>query len=94
MLESKIQARILKRLKKLNDCYVYKNIVTSKKGVPDICMVYLGKPIFLEVKRPGGKPTELQEYNIKKIREAGGVAEVVHSWEEVEKLIWRIEEQF
>ena len=93
MLESKVQAKILKELRKIEGLYVYKNIVTNRKGVPDICVVYLGKSIFLEVKRPGGKPTELQKYNIEKIREAGGIAEVVNSYEDVAKILRSIENE-
>jgi Holliday junction resolvase len=85
-LESKIQSKILKELKALN-IYAHKNITTNKKGIPDIIVCYNGLYLALEVKRPGGKPTELQMYNIEQIRKSGGVAEIVYSWEDVTKIL-------
>ena len=91
MLESKVQTRILKELKH-RGIYCYKNIVTNRKGIPDIIVCFRGRFIALEVKRQGGKPTELQIYNIKKIRESGGIARIVYSWEDVEKLLRTIDD--
>ena len=81
-LESKIQSKILKELKAAG-IYAHKNITTNKKGIPDIIVCYRGKYVALEVKRPGGKPTELQLWNINEIRKSGGVAEIVYGWEDV-----------
>ena len=92
MLESKIQAKILKNLKAL-DIYAYKNITTNKKGVPDIVCVCDGKAIFLEVKNEKGKPSELQLYNIEQIRKSGGIAEIVRSWTEVQDILRRINDE-
>jgi len=89
MLESKIQSKILKNLKGLG-IYAHKNITTNKKGVPDIIVCFKGKYLALEVKQPGGKTTELQDYNIAKIRESGGVAEIVYSWEDVRDILIRM----
>ena len=91
MLESKIQSKILKNLKELG-VYAHKNITTNKKGVPDIIVCFKGKYLALEVKRPGGKTTELQDYNIVKIKQSGGVAEVVYSWEDVYYILKRMED--
>ena len=85
-LESKIQSKILKELKAAG-IYAHKNITTNKKGIPDIIVCYRGKYIALEVKRPGGKPTELQLWNINEIRRAGGIAEIVYSWEDVVNIL-------
>ena len=50
----------------------------SSGGVPDICVVYEGHFYGFEVKRPFfGRESELQKKFIARIREAGGVAEVV-----------------
>lgn len=86
MLESKIQSNILKKLTD-NGIYAHKNITTNKKGIPDIIACVNGKYLALEVKQPGGKATELQLYNIDMIRKSGGVAEIVHSWLEVIKVL-------
>lgn len=57
-------------------------------GIPDICMVYGGRYFGLEVKRPFvGKISPIQLQTIRKIREAGGIAGIVTSIEEVKELI-------
>lgn len=57
-------------------------------GIPDICMVYGGRYFGLEVKRPFvGKISPIQLQTIRKIREAGGIAGIVTSIEEVKDLI-------
>lgn len=50
----------------------------TKAGIPDILACYKGKFIALEIKAPTGKPSELQLYNIEKIKEAGGIAMVLY----------------
>lgn len=57
-------------------------------GIPDICMVYGGRYFGFEVKRPFvGKISPIQLQTIRKIREAGGIAGIVTSIEEVKDLI-------
>lgn len=57
-------------------------------GIPDICMVYGGRCFGFEVKRPFvGKISPIQLQTIRKIREAGGIAGIVTSIEEVKDLI-------
>jgi Holliday junction resolvase len=90
-LESKIQSRILKGLKEAG-IYAHKNIATNRSGIPDIIACVDGAYVALEVKSPGGKPTELQLYNIEQIRKSGGIAEIVYSWEDVAKLIRSLHE--
>jgi len=46
-----------------------------------------GKMFALEVKRPGGKATELQLHELKRIRDAGGMAAVVESVNEVKEIL-------
>lgn len=50
----------------------------TKKGVPDILSCVNGYFVGVEVKAPDGSPTELQIYNVKKIRKAGGFAMVLY----------------
>lgn len=57
--------------------------VFQKSGVPDILACVNGKFVGIEVKRSGGRLSELQKYNIDKIRAAGGVAFVATSVDEV-----------
>lgn len=55
----------------------------QKSGIPDILACINGKFVGIEVKRPGGRLSELQKYNIEKIQAAGGVAFVATSVDEV-----------
>lgn len=50
----------------------------TKAGIPDILACVNGYFVGIEVKAQNGKPSELQMYNIKKIREACGFAVVVY----------------
>ena len=50
----------------------------TKSGVPDILACVNGYFVGVEVKSQQGKPSELQIYNVNKIREAGGFAMVLY----------------
>ena len=71
MLESKIQAKIIKRFTDAG-YLVIKLIKTSKNGIPDLMALKDGKVLFVEVKRPLlGKLSKVQEYRIKELKEHG-----------------------
>lgn len=92
-LERVEQGKILRWLEE-RGVYVFKTINTNKAGIPDILCCFNGKFIALEVKRVGleHKLTEMQKLNIKKIRGAGGIAEVVSTLEDVKCLFNNIQE--
>lgn len=46
----------------------------TKEGIPDLLVCYKGMFIAIEVKASKGKPSELQLYHLRKIKEAGGKA--------------------
>lgn len=58
-----------------------------RRGLPDLIGVYRGRALALEVKRPGGKPTKLQEYELSLWAAAGAVAGVVTSIEDAKRLL-------
>lgn len=61
-------------------------------GVPDIIGCYRGRFVAFEVKRSEvHKPTQLQIYQINRIRRAGGVALPIHSVEEAIAILDRID---
>ena len=66
-LESKIQSKIIKRLK-TEGWYVIKLIKTSVSGIPDLIAVKENETIFIEVKRPNGTLSELQKVRINELR--------------------------
>lgn len=50
----------------------------TKSGIPDILTCVNGYFVGIEVKAQNGKPSELQLYNVRKIREAGGFAIILY----------------
>ncbi len=88
-LESAIVKDICNYLKTLDKCFFWKEHggMYGTAGLPDIIVCYKGKFLALEVKRPGGKLTKLQEKTIKDIKAAGGKACIVTSVEEVREIM-------
>lgn len=90
MKESELQRKILNYIKSKGH-YCFKVIQANKSGVPDVivCRHPDGKFIALEIKRPSvkAKGSELQEYNVSCINEAGGQALVVNNLDDVKKLL-------
>ena len=84
--EAVIQLKILKYLNGLPDCWVIKVISANQRGVPDILGCYGGRFIGLEVKSVSGKLSKIQQAQLDAIRQAGGIAEVVTSLQQVQKL--------
>ena len=61
----------------------------TKSGIPDLLCAVNGHFLAIEVKAENGKPSQLQIYNIEKIRESGGHAVIVKpsQFEELKQLI-------
>lgn len=80
-LEESIVKKICDYLKTVPNCWFFKvkGGAHQKKGVPDIIGCYKGSFFAFEVKRPGGKTTELQQFHIERIQNAGGAAYMVDS---------------
>lgn len=70
MLEKNIQTKIKKKLE-LEGWFVIKLITTSWNGIPDLLCLRNGITMFVEVKRPNGKLSELQKVRIEKLKEKG-----------------------
>ena len=83
-LESKVTKAIMAYLKSRGVwCFKVAGGPMQQRGVPDIICCVDGAFVALEVKRPGlGRLTDLQALTIERIRDAGGVAEVVTSVDE------------
>jgi len=92
-LESKITKAVMAYLKGRGVwCFKVAGGPMQQRGVPDIICCVNGAFVALEVKRPGlGRLTDLQALTIERIRESGGVAEVVTSVEDVAALLEVIE---
>lgn len=89
MKEKTIENKIKAYLKTIDGLYFFKEHggLYGTAGVPDIICCYKGKFIALEVKTDDGKTTALQDATIKRIRKAGGIAEIVRSVDEVKRII-------
>jgi Holliday junction resolvase len=66
--EQQIQSKKIKELES-QGYYVIKLVKTNKNGIPDLIAIPKGSDIlFIEVKRPGGRLSKLQEYRIKELK--------------------------
>lgn len=91
MAQEKVFENKIKDWLKKQNCYHVKFFANSftKTGVPDILACVNGHFVGIEVKAQNGKPSELQYYNIRKIRESGGLAYIVYpsGWEEFKQIL-------
>lgn len=62
----------------------------GRSGVPDRLVVFNGFTIYVELKRPGQKPRELQLARIRELREAGAWVEVVSNKDEAETFLAKL----
>jgi hypothetical protein len=69
-MESKIQAKIKARFENAG-WIVVKLIQTNCNGIPDLMCLKGGKTVFVEVKQPGKKPTELQQFRHDQLTQNG-----------------------
>lgn len=68
--EQQIQSAIMAKLR-ASGWYVNKLITTSLVGVPDLIAHKAGQTIYIEVKRPGMVPTDLQEHRMAELGRYG-----------------------
>lgn len=84
ILEKYVEERLRKKCKEIG-AFCLKN--TGMNGIPDRLIIYKGVHIFVELKRPGGKPRPLQVAIMEKLRYAGATAIVIDTYEKVDKFI-------
>ena len=89
MKEADIVKAILKYLKTVPKCFFWKEHggMYGTAGIPDIIACINGRFYGFEVKTEDGRPTKLQESTIRKIKNAGGIALIVRSVDEVKAVI-------
>jgi len=86
--ERSILSQICRRLRQRGVWYMkLHGSPMQRRGMPDLLVVFQGKAVFLEVKRPGAQPTPLQAHRLEELRAAGAVAEVVYGWDDVLKIL-------
>ena len=75
MTEQQIQKKRIDQLE-AEGWYVIKLIKTNKNGIPDIVAVKNNDVLFVEVKKPNGVVSKLQEYRLKEIEGYGIKTEI------------------
>jgi len=76
MKEQQIQSNKIKELES-QGYYVIKLINTNKNGIPDLIAIPPNSNVlFVEVKKPDGKLSKLQEYRLKELKNHGVKVEV------------------
>jgi len=64
----------------------------QRAGVPDYLILYRGKTLFIEVKRPGEQPTKIQEFTMDGIGRTGAAfCHVVTSAAELRTILMKID---
>jgi len=88
MLERQITDKIMAYLKALPGCYAFKEHGSGyTSGQPDIIGCYRGKCFLIEVKRPGGRPTQLQLKILAAWSKSGAYTAVVYSLDEAKEFM-------
>lgn len=91
MDESEVVRRMMKRLNAIPGVYCLRTHTKSfqQKGTPDILGCAHGHFFAIEAKKTAReKPTEAQQYNLKKFRQAGGATFVSHDPQVQEVVEW------
>ena len=88
VLEKNIQKEILNFLN-INGIFAFKvsGGMFQKSGISDIIACHCGKFVAIEVKRPGGKVSPLQEDFCQKVHYHGGQAIIAYSLDDVKKAL-------
>ena len=87
MLESAIQAKILKHLRSIPNCWAIKVVAANCNGTPDILACINGQFYAFEVKNERGRLSPIQQVQLDRIASAQGKAYTVRSLEEVIQII-------
>lgn len=89
MNEAALIQKIRRYLATVPECFFWKEHggQYGTAGIPDIIVCHKGRFIALEAKVGKNTPTKLQAATIDKIRQAGGIAAVVHSVDEVKHVM-------
>lgn len=97
MREKAFEEKVKKFLKEQN-CWVLKTWSNGvqRSGIPDLLVCCNGYFLGVELKAEKGTPSELQLWNIDKIREAGGTAIVLYpeQFEKFKEFIYQFDPEF
>ncbi len=95
MTEALLTRRVIAYLKQLNntaDPLWFLKIhggPMQRAGLPDLFVIYKGRTFGIELKRPGKKPTKLQQHTLSEMEKAGATTAVVTSVDQLQGLLER-----
>lgn len=89
MLESDIEQSLVKYAKR-HGVYTRKFVSPANTGVPDRVFLCEGNMLFMELKRPGSKPTKKQVYEMKQINKERIPVCWVDDAKAGKKVLWRL----
>ena len=95
--EKQFEGKVKSFLKK-QGCWVLKTWSNGiqRSGVPDLLVCCNGYFLGIELKAENGRPTELQKWNIEKIKKAGGIGMILYprDFEQFQDLIRNLQKGF
>lgn len=62
----------------------------GRSGVPDRLVLFKGFAVFVELKRPGQKPRELQQIRMNELRDVGAWVEVISNKDEADTFLAKL----
>lgn len=83
MLESELKKKCKEKLEQYGWLVIH-IIQSNCNGIPDTLILRNSRAYFIEFKRPGQAPRELQLYRIRKLQEKGFKTYVVTSLKDIE----------
>ncbi len=87
MTEKDVEKYLVKKIKEIGGI-AYKFVSPGNDGVPDrICVLPYGFIQFVEVKRPGGRVSDIQVMQFDRLRKLHQEVEIVYNFEDVDALI-------
>jgi len=86
LTESQVQSKCTEYLRE-KGIYYKKIVLANSGGTPDIFACIGGRFYAFEIKSEKGKPSELQLYNQRKIKECGGECHIVYSFKQFKEII-------
>lgn len=98
MATEKLFEEKVKRFLKEQGCWFIKYWAGSKftkSGIPDILACINGYFVGIEVKAQNGRPSDLQLYNVREIRDAGGFAFILYpsGFDKFKKFVLNLREE-
>jgi hypothetical protein len=88
MTETQIQSSIIKYLKqKYPKALVFKHSDKTRCGIPDIQFIHMGTTLWFEVKKKGGRVSDIQQWTLGKLKYNHIRGYVVYSLDEVKEIV-------